>query len=176
MGIGEELIFCTDHGSDDDSGTRYGWFTHEAEVLIYPLAVAVEAGEITAEEVRERFEPYRDLMTDLYYLDEMEEYEYGFPTMDDFMDWGVGPGISEFWEVAAEANIPGVTYSEGDSPVSTPWVEVRDEEALETLRGTIAGRYKIVVRDQNMYDTSTSSNHGEALRIIEEARNEQIAD
>ena len=40
----------------------------------------------------------------------------------------------------------------------------------------MAGRYKIVVRDQDMYDTSTSSDHKEALRIIEEARNEQLAD
>jgi hypothetical protein len=176
LGNGEELIFCTDHGSGDEQGARYGWFMHEAEVLIYPLARAVEAGEMTAEGARETFEPYRNLMPELYDLDEMEEYEYGFLTIDHLMDWGVGPGISEFWNAAEEAGIPGVIYSEGDSPGGTPWIEVRDKKALEALRAAMAGRYKIVVRDQNMYDTSTSSDYKETLRIIEVARNEQIAD
>ncbi len=117
---GEELIFCTDHGNDDKQGARYGWFMHEAEVLIYSLAIAVEAGEMTAEGARERFETYRDHMPDLYNLDEMEEYEHGFPTIDHFMDWGVGPGISKFWDAADEASIPGVIYSEGDSPGGSP--------------------------------------------------------
>jgi len=130
---------------------------------------------MTAEKARAWFEPYRDLMPHLYDPDEVEEYEYGFPTIDDFLDWGVGPGISEFWEVAERADIPGVIYSEGDSPVSTPWVEVRDEEALEALRTAMEGRYKIVVRDENVYDTSTSSDPEGALRIIEEARDERIS-
>lgn len=175
MSNGEEVVFCTDHGTEDQQGARYGWFMHEAEVFIYPLSAAVEAGEMTAEEARERFEPYRDLMPQLYDPEEMEGYEHGFPTVGDFMDWGVGPGISEFWEAAEGAGILDVIYSEGDSPVSTPWVEVRDEEALKALQAAIEGRYKIVVRNQNTYDTSTSSDPEEALRIIEEARNERIS-
>ena len=120
MDNSEELIFCTDHGSDGEQGARYGWFMHEAEVLIYPLAIAVEAGEMTVEGARETFEPYRDHMLELYDLDEMEEYEHRFPTIDDFMDRGVGPGSSKFWEADDEAGIPGVIYSEGDSPGGTP--------------------------------------------------------
>ena len=190
-----EVVFCTDWTEvpEEDRRVRayhptvfdeseevlmqYHGFTHEAEVLLYALANAVEEGKITADRAREVFEPYREHAPELYDTEEMEEYENGFPSMDHFMDWGVGPGTSKFWRAADELGIDGVYFNEGEHPGGGPVFYIHRKEALTELRDALAGRYKIVVRkDMGDYDTSTSSDPEEARGIIEQARNESGGD
>ena len=152
---------------------QYHQFMQEAEVLMYTLANAVEEGKMIADEAREKFEPYREYMPWIYDPEEMEEYEHRFPTTDDFMDWGSGPGTSEFWEAAAASGIPGVYYNEGEHPGGGPEFYIHRKEALRELRDALSGRYKIVVkRDMGEYDMSASSDLEEVKRIIQRARGE----
>jgi hypothetical protein len=186
-----EVVFCTDLTGTPEEHRRvrayyptvfdrseevvmqYHAFMHEAEVFVYPLANAVKEGKMTADEAREMFEPYRELLPWVYDFEEMEEYEYGFPTTDDFMDWGVGPGTFEFCEAADESGIQGVYYNEGEHPGGNPVFYIHRKEALRELGDALSGHYKIVVRrDMGEYDTTTSSNPEEAKKLIEEARNE----
>jgi len=190
-----EVVFCTDltkipeegrrvrayyptvFGDSEEVVMQYDGFMHEAEVLIYALANAVQEGKITAEQARNLFEPHGEYMPWLYDPDEMEEYENGFPDMDYFMDWATGPGTSTFWEDADKLGIEGVYFNEGEHPGGSPVFYIYRKEALTELQRALAGRYKIVVR-QNMgdYDLSISSDPEEAKRIIEQARNEPEGD
>src|ERR687890_2248955 len=113
-----EVVFCTDlteipeedrrvhayyptvFDDSEEVVMQYDGFTHEAEVLIYALANAVQLGKITAEQARNLFEPYGEHMPWLYDPDVIEEYENGFPDMDYFMELSTGPGTSGFWEDA----------------------------------------------------------------------------
>ncbi len=186
-----EVVFCTDWSDvpEEDRRTQayyptvfdeseevvvqYHGFTHEAEVLIYALANAVQVGTLTAQQAREMFEPYREHMPELYDPVEMEEYENDFPSTDHFMDWGVAPGTSEFWEAADELGIEGVYFNGGEHPGGSPVFYVYRKEALTELQNALADRYKIVVRrDMGDYDTSVSTDPEEAKRIIEQVRKE----
>ena len=186
----EQIIFCRDLTDDPEEARRtkayfptvfdeseevivqYDLFMHEAEVFIYPLVNAVEEGKMTADEAREMFEPYQELMPELYDPDEMELYENGFISMDWLTDWGVGPGTTDFWQTAGKLGIEGVYANEGEHPGGNPVFYIYRKEALRELQEALSGRYKIVVRDQREYDTSLSSDPEEARRIIEQARNE----
>lgn len=166
-----ELVFCADLTGVPAAGAAYAEFWHEAEVFFYPLANAVEAGEMGAEEARETFGSYRDLVPWIYDPEEMEEHEKGFPSAEWFAEWGPGPGSEDFWREADALGIPGVVYSEGDHPGGSPYFEVRRREALTELRERLKGRYEIVVRPSiGDYDTSGSTDPEEARGIIERAR------
>ena len=166
-----ELVFCTDLAGVPEARAEYAEFWHEAEVFFYPLANAVEAGSMTAEEAREAFAPYRNLVPWLYDPEEMEEHENGFPSTEWFADWGPGPGSEDFWREADALGIPGVVYSEGDHPGGSPYFEVRRRGALSDLRERLKDRYEIVVMgDLGDYDTSASADPEEARGIIERAR------
>lgn len=184
----EEVVFCTDltdepeeyrharayyptvFDKSEEVVVQYHGFMHEAEVLIYSLVNAVEEGEMTADEARQEFEPYREHMPWIYDPVEMEEYESGFPDMGHFIDWGIGPGTSGFWEAADEFKISGVYYNEGEHPGGNPVFYIHRKEALGELREAMSGRYKIVARDPREYDASDSSDLAEAKKLIERAR------
>jgi hypothetical protein len=191
-----EVVFCTDlteipeerrrrvrayyptvFEESEEVVMQYDGFTHEAEVLIYALANAVQEGKITAEQARDMFEPYWEHLPWLYDPVEMEELENGFPDMDYFMELSTGPGISSFWEDADKLGIDGVYFNEGEHPGGNPVFYIYRKEALVELQRALTGRYKIVVR-QSMgdYDLSISSDPEEAKRIIEQARNEPESD
>ena len=112
----EEVVFCTNLTGVAETEAEYALFMHEAEVFLYPLASAVEEGKMTADEAREMFGSYRDLMPEIYDLEEMKEYENGFLGMDWFILWAPGPGSEDFWREAYALGVPGVIYSEGDHP------------------------------------------------------------
>ena len=184
----EQIVFCADltdapevhrrtrsyyptvFDESEEVVVQYDWFMHEAEVFIYPLVNAVEEGQMTADEARAIFEPYRELMPELYDPAEMEVYENDFISMDWFTDWGIGPGTADFWQTAGELAIEGVYFNEGEHPGGSPVFYIYRKEALRELQEALTGRYKIVVRDQREYDTSLSSDPEEARRIIEQAR------
>jgi hypothetical protein len=134
------------------------------------LVNAVEEGKMTADEARAMFEPYRELMPELYDPAEMELYENGFISMDWFTDWGIGPGTADFWQTAGELDIEGVYFNEGEHPGGNLVFYIYRKEALRELQEALSGSYKIVVRDQREYDTSLSSDPEVARRIIEQAR------
>jgi virulence-associated protein VagC len=108
------VVFCTDEGN-----YHYGWFWHEADVLLTALGQDVAEDKITAVDARRVWEPYRELWTDLYDAQEWEENEFPANEELDYL-----PGSVRFWHEAAELDIPGVGFSDDISPASGEIFEV----------------------------------------------------
>ncbi len=168
-----EVVFCTDitdlPGQDvPDEYREYHMFAHEAEVLMWALANAIEEGKTTPQEALELWKPYHSVWA----LDEdlLAEFDGGFPSTDWLMDRAPGPGSEDFWRAADELGIPGVFYDESNHPGGWPTFNIRGRRALEEVRKALEGRYKVLVLDQEEYDTSGSSDLERAKRIIERGR------
>ncbi len=134
-----ELVFCArDDLFDRDA---YVWFWHEADVLLYALGREVAAKGETAAEARgvyakrydaedtyvvdpEDLEEERALILDMFPAEESKELveglagEYGNFPLNEELDRL--PNSSAFWEEAAILGIPGVGYSDDESPASGP--------------------------------------------------------
>ena len=61
---GEALVFCMDQGRGD-----FGWFWHEADVLLYALGREVAEKKKTSAEAREIYEKYYGDDVDTYIMD-----------------------------------------------------------------------------------------------------------
>ncbi len=167
---GVEVVFCTDltdvPGQNvPEEHRQYHMFMHEAEILMWALAGAVEGGTTTPEEALELWKPYQPVWT----LDKglLAEFDGGFPSTDWLMDQAPGPGSEDFWRAAAGLGIPGVFYDEANHPGGWPTFEIHGRRALEDVCRALSKRYKVVVLDQVEYDTSGSSDLGRARRILE---------
>jgi hypothetical protein len=79
---GEALVFCLDQGDGS-----YGWFWHEADVLLYALGQEVTEQKITATQAREVYAQYYD-EDDTYLIDpeDDDEPEVAPPGPDDAFD------------------------------------------------------------------------------------------
>ncbi|MDP9477097.1 MAG: hypothetical protein M3R38_15680 [Actinomycetota bacterium] len=167
---GVEVVFCTDTtyltGQDvPDEHREYHMFMHEAEVFMWALAGAVEQGKTTPEEALELWKPYQD--TWALNADLLTEFDGGFPSTDWLMDQAPGPGSESFWRAASGLGIPGVFYDESNHPGGWPTFEIHGRRAVEDVCEALNKRYKVVVLDRDAYDTSGSSDLGQARRIIE---------
>lgn len=167
---GVEVVFCTKRtdvpGQDVlEAYCQYRMFMHEAEVFMWALAGAVEHGGATPAEALELWKPYQSV----WILDKglLAELPGGFPSTDWLMDQAPGPGNEEFWRAADGLGIPGVFYEEPNHPGGWPTFEIHGRRALEDVCWALNKRYKVVVLDQDEYDTSGSSDLGRAWRIIE---------
>ena len=107
--LGVEAVFCTDltdvPGQDvTEEHRQYHMFMHEAEILMWTLAGAVEGGKATPDEALETWKPYRSIWA----LDKgvPAEFDGGFPSTDWLMDQAPGPGSEDFWRTAGEAGTP----------------------------------------------------------------------
>lgn len=169
---GPAVMFCTDAtdlpGQDvSDEHRQYQVFMHEAEVLMWALANAVERGEITSERALELWEPYQPVWP----LDDLlPGFEGGFPDTDWLMDRSPGPASEGFWRAAGGLGVPGVFYDDSNHTGGWPVFEVHGRKALEQVSRALRERYRVVVLDQGEYDTSGSSDPDRARRIIEAGR------
>jgi hypothetical protein len=161
-----EIIFCCEENPDS-----YGWFLHEADVLLLSLASMVGGGAMTADEARDEWKAYREFWPAIY-----DEDEYGpseFPDPDTALD--VLPASSDFWQKASRLNIPGVGFSRDVSPASGEIFEVHGDGALETLKDRLRGDYRVIVMDHSaLYAGGWEPE--EAREHIERAREEQAND
>ena len=101
--MSEHLVFCWEESQD-----TYGWFWHEADVLLYALGREVEQKKTTAAQAREVYKQYY-AVDDTYETDpedlEDEIGEYGNFPLNEELDHL--PNSSNFWREAAELGIPG---------------------------------------------------------------------
>ncbi len=183
----EDLVFCAwDDFLDRDT---YVWFWHEADVLLYALGQEVVAKIKTAAEAREVYAKHYDA-EDTYVVDpeDVEEEKalilgmFSPKEAEELLEGLVGeydnfplneeldhlPNSWSFWEEATHLDIPGVGYSDDESPASGPIFEVRGADALTALQEAFRGRYRILVQDG--VDEYTGSDPEDALRFIERAR------
>jgi hypothetical protein len=170
-----EVVFCTDITDAPGQGIpeeyrQYHRFMHEAEVFMWALANAVEEGKMTPEQALEEWEPYQEVWP----LDDdlLADFDGGFPSPDWLMDRAPGPASEDFWRAADEVGVPGVFYDESSHPGGWPTFEVHGRGVLEDVCRALEGRYKVLVLDQDEYDTSASSDLEWARRIIERGRRE----
>lgn len=186
----EILVFCArDNFRDRDA---YVWFWHEADVLLYALGREVAEKKITAAEARQVYGRYFDV-EDTYVIEpehveaekeailrDWEKY-YTPEELEDELEDLIGeysnfprneeldylPNSSAFWEEAAELDIPGVGYSDDESPASGPIFEVHGADALLALQEAVRGRYRVVVED-GFHEYTGADSQG-ALQFIQEA-------
>jgi hypothetical protein len=181
----KELVFCADRGDD-----YYGWFWHEADVLLYALGQEVRAKITTAAEARELYAKHYDV-EDTYLMppEDVEdekalilkdwEKHYTLEKLEELLEGLVGeydnfplneeldhlPNSRGFWQEAADLGIPGVEFL-------NDVFDVGGREALDALRGEVAEDYRIVVKeDTGEYGLSHSA---EARALIERERRGDI--
>src|ERR671912_1048703 len=184
----EALVFCADGGDD-----YFGWFWHEADVLLYARGKEVEAKNTTAAEARELYAkhyyvedtyvvPPEDVEDEKAFMHKDWEKRYTLEELEELLEDLVGtygnfplneeldhlPNSSGFWQEAADLGIPGVGFSDDISPASGDVFEVHGVAALEALREAFRGQYRIVVLDG--VDEYTGFDSEGALRFIEGAR------
>jgi hypothetical protein len=187
----EELVFCADRGDG-----AYGWFWHEADVLVYALGQEVAEKKKTVAEAREIYEQFYDVEDtyviapqdvewekeailndrDTYTPEEVEELladlagDYGNFPLNEELDHL--PNSSVFWQEAADLGIPDMGFSDDISPASGDVFEVWGLEALDTLRNELDGDYRLVVKEHiDKYVLSDSTN---AMALIERQRRDDI--
>jgi hypothetical protein len=167
----EELVFCM----WDPDRNAYGWFWHEADVLLYALGQEVDEEKITAAQAREIYGEHYDV-DDTYPKEIGEESESVDPDNVDFPlneELDYLPNSSNFWREATELGIPGAVFSTDASPGSGEIFEVTSSDALLELQEALEGRYRIVVLDELAANMAGSSK--QALQFIEQTRSEQLS-
>lgn len=165
--MSEQLVFCWEESQD-----TYGWFWHEADVLLYALGREVKQKKTTAAQAREVYAQYY-AVKDTYETDpedvEADIGEYGnFPLNEELEHL---PNSSNFWREAAELGIAGVGFSEDISPASGEIFEVHGADALLSLQEAFQGRYRIVVLDDLAEYTDRDSE--QVMQFIEQTQREQ---
>jgi hypothetical protein len=108
----EDLVFCI----WDPDRNAYGWFWHEADVLLHALGQEVAEKKITSAQARDVYARYYDIQ-DTYMIDpddveaEVDALQEDFPNSEEF-DYLLTS--STFWEEATELGIPGVGFSKDE--------------------------------------------------------------
>jgi hypothetical protein len=182
----EYVVFCLDQFEYGQEG--FGWFLHEADYLLLSVAQHVEEGNITVTEALEWLEPY---LSDAHIRERIPFLKEGWSFEDaqkwerifdkDSPDFPVYEDVIEdlpithifqdrAYDLAIDADIPDVGYL-GFSGSTGPIFSVESLEALERLRKAVAGKYKIVVKeDLDEYVPSPAPSPEEARRFIERHR------
>jgi hypothetical protein len=153
------VVFC----QYDEPYDTYGLFLPEADLLLMDLGNAVREGEMTTEQAKEMWAPYRELFPELYEPD----YTEGFPTVD--LEVDSLPASHRFNEEVQTLEIPGAGYvspSSGSGPVLT----IRGQEALDAVRERLHDRYRIVVLDGSEPKEYWRDGPEGTLRVIAWAR------
>lgn len=160
--VNENLIFCVDQQGFEE----YGFFMHEADVLLWALGGAVERGELTLDQLRQYWRPYRRLWPMLYEANLKEWNERLWPRLEGG-DYDTPVTTNSFMRKAGGLDIPDAGYLGGHSMSTGDIFEVSGVGALAALREALKGRYRIVLRgDLSDY---TSIGPSEAMRLFEEA-------
>lgn len=160
--MSEEIIFCTQWSGEKS----YGWFWHEADVLLYALGQEVAAQLTTPEQAREIYARHYGSRNRVGEQLEEALVDYGsFPTNEE-LDYL--PNSTNFWEEADRLHLEGVGFSDDISPASDPAFTVDNEDAFNALKKSYEGRYKIVLcKDINDY---VISDQEAAVKFVERKR------
>ncbi len=181
----EYVVFCLDELED---WGRFGYFLHEADYLLLSLASSVEEGDITVAEAFEKLDPYLSdprITEKVGFLKEgwtvadawkwQEIFEKSVQDLPRYESILEDLPITHIFEAEAsssakESGIPDVGYF-GFSGSTGEIFSVESAEALEALRKAMAGKYKIVVKnDLDEYVSSPPPNPEEAERFVEHHR------
>jgi hypothetical protein len=160
LGVNENLVFCVDQQGSEE----YGFFMHEADVLLWALGGAVERGELTLDQLREYWQPYRRLWPTLYEANLKEWNEHLWPRLEGG-DYDTPVTTNFFMRKARGVGMPDVGYLGGYSMSTGDIFEVSGADALKRLRDALAGSYRIaLMEDLSDY---TSIGPEEAMRLFE---------
>lgn len=154
LNVNEDLVFCEYRLNE----ARYVMFHHEADLLLFGLAHAVEKGTLADAEAWRIWEPYRELCPH-FYDPEWRDWRgfagpKGFPSTDWIMESPTA--TANFTREAGTYRISGVDFipemDRADSPFPIGDIfEVESRVALRALRRALSGRYRILVREQREY-------------------------
>lgn len=160
LDVNEDLIFCVDQQGYEE----YGFFMHEADVLLWALGKAVEKGDLTLEQMREHWQPYRHLWPTLYETNLQEWEEHWWPSLEGDNDTPVTTAF--FMREAENVDIPDVGYLGGYSMSTGEIFEISGADALAALREAFKGKYRIVLEED--LSNYTSIGPQEAMQLFEE--------
>jgi hypothetical protein len=143
----------------------YCYFADEEAIMLRSISLAMQAGDLTGEQAREAYRPYREWHPEIYEPDYQDWNDWGFPVSTDDMDELAECSIAR---EADTAGIEGAGVPWGDlSPMSGIPLAVESDEAMEQLRNHFRGRYAIVCTGTDgWWDLPPD----EAQRLIEQAR------
>ncbi len=158
INVNEDLVFCENLFDEGAPVARYAMFHHEADVVLFGLAHEVEEGTMADAEAWEVWEPYRWLCPHFYNRDWRDWRGFGGPAGFPSTDW-IEQGetaTDRFDRDAGACGVPGVNFVSEERRTDSPFpignlFEVESRQALETLRGELSGRYRILVRDKSEY-------------------------
>ncbi len=140
LDVNEDLVFCVDQQGYEE----YGFFMHEADVLLWALGGAVKRREFTLEQLREYWQPYRHLWPRLYEASLKEWNERLWPNLEGDYDTPVTTNF--FIREARGVYIPGA----GDQGRYSMWGDIFDvsgADVLAALREGLAGSYRIILKE-----------------------------
>ncbi len=159
LDVNEDLIICLDRQGYGE----YGFFMHEADVLLWALGYAVEKGDLTLDGLRECWKPYRRLWPTLYKTDLREWEHHWWPSLEGDHDTPVTTAF--FMREAENVNIPDAGYLGSYSMSTGAIFEVRGADTLAALREALKGSYRIASEEDLSY---TFIGPQEAMRLFEE--------
>ncbi len=181
----EYVVFCLDELED---WGKFGYFLHEADYLLLSLASSEEEGDITVAEAFEKLDHYLSdprITERVGFLKEgwsfadarkwQEIFEKSVPDFPRYESVLEDLPITRIFEDEANSSakdlgIPDVGYF-GFSGSTGEIFSVESAEALEALRKAMAGKYKIVVKnDLNEYVPYPPPNPEEAEKFVEHYR------
>ncbi len=156
LDVNEDLILFVGY-------EEYGFFMHEADVLLWALGCAVEKGDLTLDGLRECWQPYRRLWPTLYKANLQEWEEHLWPSLEGDHDTPVTTAF--FMREAENLNIPNAGYLGSYSMSTGDIFEVRGADALAALQEALRGSYRLAPEKNLNY---TSIGPQEAMRLFEE--------
>ncbi len=160
LDVNEDLIFCVDQQGFEE----YGYFMHEADILLWALGYAVKEGDLTLDELRENWQPYQHLWPTLYETNLRWWEKHLWPRLEGDHDTPVTAAF--FMREAENVNIAHVGYLGSYSMSTGDIFEVRGADALATLREAFKGSYRIAVEED--LSNYTSIRPQETMRLFEE--------
>ncbi len=155
LDVNEDLIFCVDQQGDEE----YGFFMHEADVLLWALG-----DNLTLDQIREYWQPYRPLWPTLYETSLQEWKEHWWPSLGGDFDTPVTTAF--FMREVRNADISDAGYLGGYSMSTGEIFEVCGADALAAVRQALKGSYRIVLEDD--LSNYTSVNPQKAMRLFEQ--------
>ncbi len=184
---GQYVVFCNrPYGQEDGyrgeegelypgEDSEYASFWQEADVLLLAVSGEVQRGKLTPAEARKFLEPYRKALSVIYTGEQRMIYDPrrewwskpdSFPGTDDVRR--NRPASALFWYEVDDLGIPGVGLIMWATP--HPIFEVKDKKALEALGEAVAGKYKVVVKEDTY--AYLHDDVGWALETLQQAREE----
>jgi len=117
----------------------------EADELLIQLGHEVREGTITPDQVRDQWEPFRELWSDLYepYDGPEDDPVWSIPDSDDPDAW---PGRWDFCQDAEQLGIPGVGYTVVGTPSPMTGLQFRifGKDTLERVRELLSDKYTVL--------------------------------